>query len=125
MNLLAAVAVGRVAVVVDGHPEIYPVNYALDGDSVVFRTAEGTPLNHASLTQVAFEVDEVDETTRTGWSVMVKGQADDIGGAVDATSERRRRLPLATWAPGERDRWFVIRPREVTGRRLRVLSPEL
>jgi hypothetical protein len=56
---------------------------------------------------------------------MVKGQADDIGDAVDATSERLRRLPLATWAPGHRDRWFVIRPREITGRRLRVVSPEL
>jgi nitroimidazol reductase NimA-like FMN-containing flavoprotein (pyridoxamine 5'-phosphate oxidase superfamily) len=125
MNLLAGAAVGRVAVVVDGHPEIFPVNYALDGDAVVFRTAEGTVLNHASLTQVAFEVDDIDESTHTGWSVMVKGQADDIGDALDATSERLRRLPLTTWLPGQRDRWFVIRPRQITGRRLRVVSPEL
>jgi nitroimidazol reductase NimA-like FMN-containing flavoprotein (pyridoxamine 5'-phosphate oxidase superfamily) len=125
LDLLAAHTVGRVALVVDGHPEILPVNYALDGDAVLFRTAEGTVLNRAGLTPVAFEVDHIDESTRTGWSVMVKGQADDIGDAIDATSERLRRLTLVTWAPGRRERWFVIRPREITGRRLRVLPQEL
>jgi uncharacterized protein len=125
LELLATAQVGRVALVVDGHPEIFPVNYALDGDSVLFRTAEGSVLTHAGLTQVAFEVDHVDTSNRSGWSVLVQGQADDIGGAIDATSERLRRLALITWAPGRRDRWFVIRPRAITGRRLRVLPLEL
>jgi nitroimidazol reductase NimA-like FMN-containing flavoprotein (pyridoxamine 5'-phosphate oxidase superfamily) len=125
LDLLSRAQVGRVAVVVDGHPEIFPVNYALDGDSVLFRTGEGTVLTHAGLTQVAFEVDHIDASTRSGWSVLVQGQADDIGDAIDATSERLRRLALITWAPGRRDRWFVIRPRAITGRRLRVLPLEL
>jgi nitroimidazol reductase NimA-like FMN-containing flavoprotein (pyridoxamine 5'-phosphate oxidase superfamily) len=123
--LLAGATVGRVALVADDQPEILPVNYALDGETVVFRTAEGTVLTGASLTRVAFEVDNVDDTTRTGWSVVVKGQADDIGDAIDATSERLRRLTLVTWAPGRRDRWFVIRPQEITGRRIRVMPKEL
>jgi uncharacterized protein len=125
LNLLATAQVGRLALLVDGHPEILPVNYALDGDAVVFRTAEDSPLTKAALTQVAFEVDHVDGSTRTGWSVLVKGQADDIGDAIDQTSERLRRLTLITWAPGRRDRWFVIRPRQISGRRLRVLPLEL
>jgi hypothetical protein len=49
LNLLATAQVGRVALVVDGHPEILPVNYALDGDAVLFRTAEGSVLTHAAL----------------------------------------------------------------------------
>jgi uncharacterized protein len=125
LNLLATAQVGRLALVVDGHPEILPVNYALDGDAVLFRTSEGSVLTHVALAEVAFEVDHVDEATRSGWSVLIKGHADDIGDAIDATSQRLRRLSLISWAPGRRDRWFVVRPRQITGRRLRVLPLEL
>lgn len=124
-NLLALAQVGRVGLIVDGQPEILPVNFALDGETILFRTSEGSVLNKASMADVAFEVDHLDETTRTGWSVLVKGHADDIADAIDATSERIRRLTLVTWAPGSRQRWFIIRPRSVTGRRLRILALEL
>jgi uncharacterized protein len=124
LNLLALAQVGRVGFVVDGQPEILPVNYALDGDTVLFRTDESSPLNQASMTKVAFEVDSIDSSTRSGWSVLVHGHADSIADAIDATSERIRRLTLITWAPGERDRWFTIRPTAISGRRLRVLPLE-
>jgi uncharacterized protein len=119
--MLAQAQVGRVGFVIDGQPEILPVNYALDGDTVLFRTSENSVLNRVSMTQVAFEVDSIDEATHSGWSVLVRGQADCIADAVDATSERIRRLTLITWAPGEREMWFTIRPASITGRRLRVL----
>ena len=125
LNLLALAHVGRVGLVVNGQPQILPVNYALDGDSVLFRTAEGSVLNQASMTNVAFEVDRIDDLTQSGWSVLLQGHADDIGDAIDATSERLRRLTLVTWAPGERQCWFVIRPHTISGRRLRVLPREL
>src|SRR5438445_2215750 len=67
--LLDEACVGRVAVVVNGVPEITPVNYAmLDGD-IVFRSGTGTKL-HAALTSqpVSFEVDRFDDERRTGWS---------------------------------------------------------
>jgi uncharacterized protein len=92
---------------------------------VLFRTSEGSVLSHAAFKQVAFEVDHADEATRTGWSVLVHGHADDIGDAIDATSQRLRRLSLVTWAPGRRDRWFVVRPSQITGRRIWVLRLEL
>jgi nitroimidazol reductase NimA-like FMN-containing flavoprotein (pyridoxamine 5'-phosphate oxidase superfamily) len=125
LNLLALAQVGRVAFVVDGRPEILPVNYALDGDAVLFRTSAQSVLNQASLTNVAFEVDCIDTSTQSGWSVVVHGHADDIGDAIDPTSERLRRLVLVTWAPGQRQSWFVIRPHTISGRRLRVLPLEL
>ncbi len=121
LNLLAQAQVGRVGFVVDGDPEILPVNYALDGDTVVFRTSESSVLNRASMTNVAFEVDSIDVSTQAGWSVSIRGHADCIADAIDATSERIRRLTLVTWAPGERDSWFTIHPTSITGRRLRVL----
>jgi hypothetical protein len=78
---------------------------------VLFRTAEGSVLTKSSLTEVAFEIDHVDGPTRTGWSVLVKGRVDDIGDAIDQTSDKRlRRLALVTWASGRRDRWYVVRP---------------
>ena len=92
-ELLAACDVGRLAVVVDGRPHIIPVNYATPGGGViVFRTTRGTVLTEASLQDVAFEVDELDATTRSGWSVEVRGFGREIGDAVDAESVRLRRL---------------------------------
>jgi nitroimidazol reductase NimA-like FMN-containing flavoprotein (pyridoxamine 5'-phosphate oxidase superfamily) len=124
-SLLSAADVGRVGLLVDGRPEILPVNYAIDGESVLFRTAEGTVLNEASMTTVAFEVDGVDESTHEGWSVLVQGFARDIGDAVGANSERIRSLSLVTWAPGDRARWFQIRADKITGRRVRLVPASL
>jgi nitroimidazol reductase NimA-like FMN-containing flavoprotein (pyridoxamine 5'-phosphate oxidase superfamily) len=125
LALLATTAVGRVGLLVDGLPEILPVNYGLDGETILFRTAEGTVLNQASLTVVAFEVDAFDPAMESGWSVLVQGTARDIGDAIDATSERLRHLALMTWAPGRRERWFEVRPDKITGRRLRVTPDAL
>lgn len=125
LNFLATANVGRVGLLVDGRPEVLPVNYALDGESVLFRTAEGTVLNQAALSVVAFEVDHLDDADHSGWSVLVQGTAHDIGDAIDPSSERLRRLSLITWAPGRRQRWFQVRPDKITGRRIRVLPDAL
>jgi hypothetical protein len=118
-RLLASRDVGRLAVVVDGSPQVVPVNYATPGGGVVvFRTAAGTIVTEASLREVAFEVDEVDPATRSGWSVEVRGFGRDISDALDADSVQLRGLPLVTWVPGTRDQWFKIVPDAVTGRRL-------
>jgi len=125
LDLLATVTVGRVGLVVDDRPEVLPVNFALDGDTILFRTAEGTVLNEASLRVVAFEADQLEPANHSGWSVMAQGLARDIGDAIDPTSERLRRLSVVTWAPGIRQHWFQIRPDKITGRRLRVVPDAL
>jgi uncharacterized protein len=119
LQLLGAHRFGRVAVVVDGHPVVFPVNYALEGDSVVFRTAPGTKLSGAALGHVAFEIDEVDVTTQTGWSVIVQGVGNEITSTLDERSERLRALELQPWVPGEHAHWVGILPQSITGRRLR------
>jgi len=56
--LLAQESLGRVAVVDDQGPVIFPVNFALDRHMVVFRTDEGTKLDAAARgSRVAFEID--------------------------------------------------------------------
>ncbi len=124
-NLLAGAQVGRVGLLVEERVQVLPVNYALDGRTVLFRTAEGTVLNEASMSMVAFEVDWFDGTSHEGWSVVVEGFARDIGDALGADAERIRHLSLVTWAPGTRPRWFQIEPDAVTGRRIRLLPASL
>ncbi len=119
-ELLATAAVGRVGLLVGGKPEILPVNYVVEGSAIVFRTSDDSVLNQSALQTVAFEVDRLDETGHTGWSVMVQGVAQDVSSAVDTTSEKLRRLSLITWAPGARHRWFSIRVDAINGRRLRA-----
>ena len=43
-ELLDSETVGRLALVVDEHPEIFPVNYVLDNRTIVFRTGRGRKL---------------------------------------------------------------------------------
>ena len=119
LYLLGLHRLGRVAVNVDGRPQIFPVNYAVSGRVVAFRTAPGTKLASAPMSHVAFEIDEYDSTTGVGWSVMVKGVAYEITDAVDQDSLEARRQLVRPMAPGQRDHWVAIRPDEITGRRFR------
>jgi len=117
-ELLGQACVGRVAVVVNGVPEITPVNYALlDGD-VVFRSGTGTKL-HAALTSqpVSFEVDRFDEQRRTGWSVLVSGNSSVIDEG-DEDLLRAEALDIDTWAPGTRDTFVRVRADLVFGREI-------
>ena len=75
-ELLRGEQVGRLAVAIGPHPDIFPVNYVVDGRSIVFRTLEGTKLAASVLTPaVAFEVDGIIEASDEAWSVVVKGRA--------------------------------------------------
>jgi nitroimidazol reductase NimA-like FMN-containing flavoprotein (pyridoxamine 5'-phosphate oxidase superfamily) len=117
-RLLTKHCVGRLAVVVGGKPLIFPVNYAFDGERVVFRTDAGLKLRHAPLRRVAFEIDGFDEAAGTGWSVLVQGSTYEFTRAIDGYSEDLRRLPVTPFAPGEKAHWIEIMPHTITGRRL-------
>src|SRR5436190_5089287 len=69
--------IGRVAVMVGDHPEIFPVNYAVDDrGEIFFRTDSGTKLSAvATAPTIALEIDGIDEENQLGWSVLVVGPA--------------------------------------------------
>jgi uncharacterized protein len=119
LELLGAHDFGRIAVVIDGQPIALPVNYSLDGDTVVFRTDPGTKLKGAAMGRVAFEIDGTDEAAHVGWSVIVQGVGNDITDALDFRSAQLRLLAARPWVPGQQARWIEILPQSVTGRRLR------
>lgn len=115
--LLTGAKIGRVGVCVGAMPAIFPVNFVVDGDSIVFRTAEGTKLNAAThQTVVAFECDRVDEFEHSGWSVLAVGMARAVTDPDEI--ERLRRLPLRPWAAGHRECFVRIPLDLVTGRRV-------
>jgi uncharacterized protein len=118
-RLLATRHLGRLAIPDFGGPVIFPVNYILDQDLVIFRTDPGSKLDAATeREQVAFEVDAVEEATRTGWSVVVRGTLAEV--TDPAQLERLRTLPLYPWAPGEKTRYVRVQPLRVSGRRIKI-----
>jgi nitroimidazol reductase NimA-like FMN-containing flavoprotein (pyridoxamine 5'-phosphate oxidase superfamily) len=118
LALLGRETLGRLAVVVDGAPLVFPVNYALGEDRIVFRTDPGTKLEAAMLRRVAFEVDSVDAAAGTGWSVLVQGTGAVITGAIDERSVELRALPVLPIAPGDKQEYVEVIPRSITGRRI-------
>ena len=118
LELLRSKEVGRLAVVVGGRPLIFPVNYVMDGDVVVFRNDPGTKLTNATLDMVAFQIDGLDRDRHEGWTVMVQGIALDITDGLDEASERQKQLDVRPWAPGAKAHWVRLVPHEISGRRL-------
>ena len=122
LRLMRRRTIGRVVLSVDALPAAFPVNYALLGDDVVFRSAEGSKFSAAlEGAVVAFEADSIDPVRHCGWSVLIRGEASVLTAPDDLA--RAGRLGLRPSAPGGRP-WFVrIRSGIVSGRRF--LSPEL
>jgi uncharacterized protein len=109
--------VGRVAVPEGALPAIFPVNYTMLDSDTVFRTGPGSKLDAALAgSVVAFEIDQSDAMSHTGWSVLLVGRAHPISDP--QTLARAASLPLTPWADGERDPFVRIETAVVSGREL-------
>lgn len=119
-ELLVDGAVGRVAMATPVGPRIVPVNYAVHGDSIVFRTAPYSELSaYGWNTDLAFEVDRLDVVTHTGWSIVALGRAHIVEDP-DEVQEIRRIWEPRPWVAGLRNLYVKLVWRELTGRRLGV-----
>jgi len=117
-RLLATQHVGRLGVDIGRYPLIFPVNYALDGDTILVRARPDTALTAADYANVAFEVDLIDPRTRSGWSVLVRGLAEDVTATHGESHKDTRSCGPEPWAPGEHGRWIRIVPHGISGRRI-------
>ena len=118
-DFLRQAPIGRLGVLVDGRPEIFPIAHAYDEEtgSLVFPTHRGTKLESAlAWPWVAFEVDGLDIERGEGWSVLVVGRAELVDD--DAAVERARTARRLPWRAGPGACWLRIVPSKVTGRRL-------
>jgi nitroimidazol reductase NimA-like FMN-containing flavoprotein (pyridoxamine 5'-phosphate oxidase superfamily) len=118
-SLIESQEVGRLAVIIGGYPEVFPVNYAIVRDRIVVRTDPGAKLARAQFERVCFQVDDLDRATRTGWSVLIKGvvhRLDDTHHLGDEIARAAQRI--APWVGSERRQVLVITPVSTTGRRI-------
>ena len=115
-RLLDSRTFGRLAFVDDQGPVVLPVNYVTHGGAVLLRLSpHGSIGLHVRDRVVGLEVDDIDESARSGWSVLVRGtagfvDADDLPVGLDARPQ--------PWPEGVRSLHVRITPRSVTGRRL-------
>ncbi|MEU0112423.1 pyridoxamine 5'-phosphate oxidase family protein [Streptomyces bobili] len=116
--LLSTHGVGRIAVSApDGRPAVVPVNYDVVDDAIVFRTEPDSTPAAAVGSEVAFEVDHMDEALSQGWSVLAVGPASVVT-EPDAVRRLTEHAHTTPWAGGERAMWVAIRPTHLTGRRI-------
>lgn len=113
-SLLRSAEYGRLAIAIENHPDIFPVNHLVDGNTVVFRSAAGTKLAAAVLGRtVAFEVDG--HENGIAWSVVVKGRARLVERMTEYLDAEL--LPIRPWLEGPKPNIVRIEPDDVSGRR--------
>jgi len=115
LTLLTREELGRVGIHLGERPAILPVNYALLGEDIVFRTAPGSKLSAAMMqTLVSFEVDAASPDHASGWTVLVVGHTHEIRDRATRTASEE--LGIQPWAPGTRSHLVKIASEHVTGR---------
>ena len=117
LGLLGRSTFGRIGVTVGALPAVLPVNYRLVDEQIVFRTGRGTKLDAATCNSiVAFEVDDVDPMSHTGWSVMVTGEARKVTDAEELATLEDAHVPH--WAPTDGEATVSIATTLLSGRRI-------
>ena len=117
LALLEVTEVGRLAFIDGDELTVLPVNYRLVEGAIVYRTGFGHVLDTLSTgPRVAFEIDGMDPQTWTGWSVLVRGRAEEVADVAEL--EQLRESPPRPWAPGTREHYVRILPSHITGRRI-------
>ncbi|QIK64103.1 pyridoxamine 5'-phosphate oxidase family protein [Leucobacter viscericola] len=110
---LATQRVGRLVTSVGDVVDIVPINFVVDGDTVVFRTAPGSKLSELTVnSSVVFEVDSFGETS--GWSVVLRGRARAL--ETEAEIAAAELLPLKPFVPTVKRVFVRIEATAVTGR---------
>lgn len=122
--LLRTSGVGRLAVWVEDHPDIFPINYVVDHGTIVFRSGTGTKVSAALAdAPVAFEVDGYEAASHEAWSVVLEGRAEGIREIEELMNTVY--LPLFPWQAGAKGLFVRVVPTQVTGRRFAVADPTI
>ncbi|HEU4546941.1 MAG TPA: pyridoxamine 5'-phosphate oxidase family protein [Microlunatus sp.] len=115
-ELLGQRHVGRIAWTAADGPQLFPISYVWHDDNVIFRTSPYGVLSElVHRTAVVFEVDDIDQNRRLGWSILVRGRA--VGIAPDELTRPSVMSAALPWASGHRNLIIAVAPDEITGRR--------
>ena len=115
LDALARRKIGRIGFCTADGPRVFPVNYAMDGTSLVFRTSPYGSIAReiAGRRDAAFEVDHLDDQEKLGWSVLVVGRLEAVNDPHELLSLAENPQP---WAGGSRGLYFRLHCRLITGR---------
>ncbi|MFD9366605.1 helix-turn-helix domain-containing protein [Streptomyces sp. NPDC060020] len=116
-RLLSTHGVGRIAIFTPEGPAVLPVNYLIAGPDITFRTAAEAVTARAAGTEVAFEIDNIDDVTATGWSVLAVGELAAVTDS-DEIHHLNTTARSQPWAGGPRSHWMKLTPTRITGRRV-------
>jgi nitroimidazol reductase NimA-like FMN-containing flavoprotein (pyridoxamine 5'-phosphate oxidase superfamily) len=109
--------VGLLAFCTATGPTIYPVNFTVDGEAVMFRTSPYTGLGSLGWgVDVAFMITHLDPAIEEGWSVLVKGFAEIVDNPVEHDRLRSLAREPRPWADGTRRMYVRVPWKELTGR---------
>ncbi len=115
-ELLRAAEFGRLAYRLSDEVHLVPVNYAVDGDVILFRTAEGNKLLGIVMhPEVVFEIDDFDQ--EEAHSVILRGIARHLG---EHEEHRADALPLRPWVDSLKYDVVEIRPTDISGRAFKL-----
>ena len=118
-DLLRTHELGRLAFRLVDEVHITPINYAVDHDTLLLRTAAGNKLLSVALgSEVAFEIDEYDEDSAR--SVVVRGTPRVLG---EDEAHRAENVPLRPWVGDSKYNVVEIVPEVVTGRAFALSRP--
>jgi nitroimidazol reductase NimA-like FMN-containing flavoprotein (pyridoxamine 5'-phosphate oxidase superfamily) len=124
LSLLEPGGVGRVGLTSAEGVVILPVNFAVAGKTIIFRTAPDSLLAAHGNAQVSFEADHLDEVHSEGWSVLVQGHAHKISNEQEV-SRLEQATHLEPWAAGARDVYVRVTLVRISGRRIWGAEPSL
>ncbi len=117
LELVGAAGVGRVVFVDVRGPVALPVNYAVVGGDIVFRTQHSTSIALGSEGHhISFEVDHIDDLFEEGWSVLLSGTAQPVEDPGEVESALQARGARAS---SEHDNYLRLVPELITGRQLK------
>ncbi len=120
-TLLGEARFGRLATSAIREVDIFPINFVVDRQTIVFRTAEGTKLLEMVIADaVAIEADHRDPSAQEAWSVVAKGSAEVLQtfSAIYAAEQ----LGIRPWVDGPKDRFVRVRVDSISGRRFRAAA---
>jgi nitroimidazol reductase NimA-like FMN-containing flavoprotein (pyridoxamine 5'-phosphate oxidase superfamily) len=119
LDLIESHHLGRIAWQAADVPQILPISYAMHQGSLYFRTLpDGLLAELAQPTSVALEVDDLDQQTRTGWSIVLHGHSSAVR-EPDELADMWASDSLVPWAAGNRTLFIRIRPDRIERRVVR------
>lgn len=106
---------GALATAAEGRADVFPINYLVDGKTLLFRTAPGKKVVELTIApHAAFIVQGHDPDGY--WSVVMRGLVEILTDEVEVIGSGA--LELASWAAGTKRLFLRLTPSTVEGRRV-------